>query len=47
MSYWTRIEADPPSIDMRPDGYSQGTTYLGILASWAAFVALGAWLAWG
>jgi hypothetical protein len=46
MAYWLRIEADPPSIDMRPDGYSQGTTYLGILA-WAAFVALGAWLAWG
>lgn len=39
-----RLMADPP-VPHR-DGYSQGTTYLGILA-WAAFVALGAWLAWG
>lgn len=47
MSYWLRVEADPPpSVDMRPDGYSQGTTFLGFIA-WASVVALGAWLAWG
>ena len=46
MSYWLRIEADPPSVDMRPDGYSQGAAFVG-LVSWIAGIVLGAWLAWG
>ena len=36
MSYWTRIQSDPP--DICPDGYAQGAVWW-LIVVWAGIVA--------
>ncbi len=44
MAYWLRIEADPPEMAMRSDGYAQG--FLWFAAITLGFL-IGGGMAWG
>lgn len=38
MSYWTRIQSDPPAWTLAPDGYAQGAVWW-LIVVWVGVVA--------